>query len=272
MNARPWLGPLALAPSSLRSTLEAAPSYRALLARGWDPRQTLVFAPRRRDGYELDICVVARTFAWDETSPVVWLLSSIGLCHASQPQLPERPAFRRFELVLACSGGRDDPFPDRLGVALTLEGYGAWDWNQVAPPPLMDWLVIAAEEIGSLMNAGSHFAITDTVTLGPGKSPWTRSLLDHSLLLPAPPQLLVSGFAPFEPTRAETDTVRPAEWHLNPGVADLEYGFYWLVPVSESEHAQADQRGSWQVFGGLTERSRAQSGDPFALVFDLLRS
>jgi len=242
------------------------------MARGWDPRQTLVFAPRRRDGYDLDVCVVARTFAWDDKSPIVWLLSSIGLCHAAQPELPQRSAFRRFELVLACSGGRDDPFPDRLGVALTLDGWGAWDWNQVAPPPLMDWLVIAAEEIGSLMTAGSHFAITDTITLGPGKSPWTRSQLDHSLLLPVPPHMLVSGFAPFDATNSREDTVPFAEWDRDPRVAGFEDGFYWLVPVSEQEYAQANQLGSWQMFGELTELSRAQSGDPFTLAFDLLRS
>ena len=272
MNARPWVGPLALAPVSLRATLEAAPSYQALLARGWDPLQTLVFAPPRREGYDLDVCVVARTFAWDETSPMIWMLSSIGLCHAAQLQLPKRSAFRRFELVLACTGGRDDPFPDRLSVALTLEGWGAWDWNQVVPPPLMDWLVIAAEELGSAMNAGSHFAITDTITLGPGKSSWTRSLLDHSLLLPVPPHMLVSGFAPFDAASARADTVPPADWHSNPGVAEFEYGFYWLVPISEQEHAQANQLGSWKVFADLSERSRAQTGDPFSLAFDLLRS
>lgn len=264
------MGPLALAPAGLRQTLDAAPTFRALLARDWDPSQTLVFAPPRREGYELDVCVVARTFAWDEKSPVIWLLSSIGLCNVVQPQRPKRAAFRRFELVLACSGGQEDPFPHRLGVVLSMSMEG-WDWSQVTPPPLMDWLTIAAEELGDSIKTGADFAITDTITLGPGKSPWTQSLLDHSMLLPVPPHMLASGFAPFDRATVSPDTVSPLEWDEHPGVERYEYGFYLLLPISEQEHAQANQVGSWHTLGDLVERSRAQTGDPFSLPFDLLR-
>lgn len=268
-ESRPWFGPLSLAPPSLRDRLDAAPTFRALLARDWNPSQTLVFAPPRREGYELDVCVLARTFAWDERSPVIWLLSSIGLCSVMQPPRPNRRAFRRFELVLACSGGKDDPFPDRLAVACMLE---SWDWNQVTPPPLLDWLAIAAEELGMSVRTGAQFAITDTITLGPGKSPWTRSLLDHSMLLPVPPHMLVSGLAPFASGRVSADSVSPLEWDKDPGVDRYEYGFYWVLPISEQEHARANQVGSWNTFGDLVEQSRAQTGDPFTLAFDLLRS
>lgn len=267
-SARPWFGPLSLAPAALRETLAAAPTFQALLARHWEPSQTLVFAPPRRTDYELDVCAVARMFAWDEKSPVIWLLSSIGLCQVAQLQRPRRSAFRRFELVLACSGGLDDPFPHRLGVALSMED---WDWNQVTPPPLMDWLTIASEELGISMKTGAHFAITDTITLGPGKNAWTRSVLEHSMLLPVPPHMLVSGIAPFDRTSVSAGSVSPLAWDQDPGVERYEYGYYWLLPISEPEHAQANQVGSWSTFGDLSERSRAQTGDPFALAFDLLR-
>jgi hypothetical protein len=244
------------------------------MARGWDRERTLVHAPRPREGYELGLRVIGRMFARDRESPLIWMFSTIGLCKLEQPTQPERTSFRRFELVLVTNNAeRDDPFPTRLGVALSQgSDFVAWDWNQVDLPPLMDWLVIAGEEIGALIKSGSHFAATDTLTLGPGKSSWTRSVLDHSVLLAAPPHLLACGFAPFDRPGDPSETVNPADWHRDPGSERFEYGFYWLLPVTEREHARAKQDGTWSVFSELLERARAESRDDCAVAFDLLRT
>ena len=244
------------------------------MARGWDAQTTLVYAPRKRPGYELDLCVVGRMFAWDDRSPIVWLFSTIGLCKVAQPAQPGRPAFRRFELVLATNNAElEDPFPSRLGVVLSANGgdFPGWDWKQVEPPPLMDWLVIAGEEVGTLLRRGSHFALTDRLTLGPGGSTWTRSRLDHSVLLPVTPHMIVSGFVPFNAAGDPEDTVHPSEWHRKPGTEQFEYGFCWLLPVTPSEYAKASADGAWNVFADLVERSAPDARDDFAVAFDWLR-
>jgi hypothetical protein len=135
----------------------------------------------------------------------------------------------------------------------------------------MDWLVIAGEEIGAMIASGSHFAITDTLTLGPGNLPWTRSVLDHSVLLPASPHMLVSGLSPFNEAHDSTDTVKPADWHKQPGTERFEHGYYWLLPVSQREHAKATSEGTWNVFADLVELAPSDARDDCFVAFDLLR-
>jgi hypothetical protein len=69
---------------------------------------------------------------------------------------------------------------------------------------------VVGEELGSAVKAGSVFATTDTLTIGPGGSPWTRSVLNRSVLLPAPPPMLAASLAPFDAPNDPADTVHPS--------------------------------------------------------------
>src|SRR5262245_20589597 len=116
-DVRPWIGPMSSLPAGVRRHLETVPSFRALVERGWVPERTLAYAPRRREGYDLDVFVLGRSFARDSRSPIVWFFSTIGLCTVEQGVGGGRRAFRHFELALGTNNAeRDDPFPSRLGV------------------------------------------------------------------------------------------------------------------------------------------------------------
>jgi hypothetical protein len=271
---RRWLGPLSSAPPALAKRLRDIPSFAALAARGWDDDRTLVCLPRKKEGYDLDIFVVGRMFSWDAQSPVIWIFSTIGLCAVEQPRRDSRQGFEHFELVLATSNSEtEDPFPARLGVVLSQgrDGMPGWDWDQVAHPPLLEWLEIVAQELGLLVQAGSHFAIGDALTMGPGNSGWTRSVLSHSVLLSATPHMLVMGLAPFDKPGAPVDTVKPKDWFQSPGTGRFEYGFYWLLPVTQQEHDKALREGTWEVFADLVELAPKEQHDSCTLAFDLLR-
>lgn len=271
---RPWFGPLSLASRELVTRLHAMPSFAALLARGWDAPSTLVYVPPKREGYEAEVFIVGRMFAWDEQSPVVWIFSTIGLCLLDQPSPSGRKAFQHFELVLGTNNSnKEDPFPARIGVVLSQPSgtFPAWDWDQVKHPPLLQWLEIAGQEVACLIRGHSSFAIGDTLTLGPGGQSWTRSVLTHSMILPAPPHMLALGLAPFNRAGDPTDTVKPGEWAANPGTDRFAYGFYWLLPVSEREHEKANREGSWTVFADLVDLAPKEANDDCAVAFDLLR-
>lgn len=178
------------------------------------------------------------------------------------------------ELVLVVSSSeQEDPFPARLGIALAHEPQPlpGWDWSQVKAPPLVDWLSIAGEELALAIDAGSTFAIQDTLTLGPGGSTWTRSRLSHSGLLPANPHLRGAGFGPFGARVGSPGNVTYADWHLAADTEEHECGFYWLLPVTRAEHARADTDGTWNMFADLAASSHELGGDDFALSYDLLR-
>jgi hypothetical protein len=175
--------------------------------------------------------------------------------------------------VLATNNAeREDPFPTRLGVVLAMgeEGLPGWDWAQVRNPPLVDWLTIAGEGLGSAIRQGSQFAICDTLTLGPGNSTWTQSQLDHSILLPACPPLLAAGFEPFGDT-ARTGVISAPEWHRDAGTDRFENGFVWLLPVSKQEFETANTTGSWNLFADLVELSMVSGRGEFGAALDLLR-
>lgn len=109
----PWLGPLSRAPASLAATLRTSPSLQHLLSRGWSAEQTLLYVPRTREGYDLNVVVVGRTVNVGDERPVLWVFSTIGLSAVEQRARPSAHAFRRVELVLALNNsGRDDPFSD----------------------------------------------------------------------------------------------------------------------------------------------------------------
>jgi hypothetical protein len=229
--------------------------------------------PPVREGYDLDVAVVGRMVAGDSRSPTFWAFSTIGLSNAEQAVNSKRPGFRRFELVLATNNyEKEDPFPARIGVALSMgpEGLPGWDWGQVKNPPLLDWLVIAGEEVGSAIRSGSQFAFADTLTLGPGNSEWTKSQLDHSILLPVCPPLLAAGFDPFGGT-AQSGVVHPSEWHIDPGMGRFQDGFVWLLPVSKHECERASKAGSWNLFADLVELSTEAGRGEFGVALDLLR-
>ena len=40
-----------------------------------------------------------------------------------------------------------------------------------------------------------------------------------------------------------------------PGTDKFDYGFYWLLPVSEKEHEKASREGSWNVFADLVDQT-----------------
>lgn len=121
------------------------------------------------------------------------------------------------------------------------------------------------------MRAGSTFAVADTVTLGPGGAGWTRSLLSHSVLLPVNPQLLRAGLTPFDASATAATPVAAENWHRDVGTERFTNGFYWLLPVTEAEHARANTQGTWNVFADLVESSLERGGDEFAVAYDLLR-
>src|SRR5258705_11456977 len=127
-----WFGPLALAPAEVTTRFRGVPSFEALVARGWEPETTLLYAPPP-DACETDGAVLGRMFAWDERSPVIWIFATVGLCRVDQAKHPGRHAFRHCELVMATNNAEtEDPFPVRLGVVLS-QGAGAfpaWDWDQ----------------------------------------------------------------------------------------------------------------------------------------------
>jgi len=273
---RPWFGPLSLAQPEVLQVLQGIPSYQALVLRGLSPEKTLLLVPEPNAAFPADVFVLGQMFAWDAQSPVVWLFSTVGLCQFAQPSRADRQAFRRFELVLGTRPsivGPNDPFPARLGVVLMAEGgtLPGWDWSQVVPPPLMRWVARAGQEVFSQLQAGAHFAIPDTLTYGPGGSSWTLSILNHSILLPASVHMLLSGLVPFNQPSDPGDAIPPGQWHAQPGTDRFEYGFYWLLPVSEAEHEKAQREGSWNVFADLVERAPAGANDDCYATFDLLR-
>jgi hypothetical protein len=194
-----------------------------------------------------------------------------------QPAREKRAAFRRFELVLGTfpSNGPDpdDPFPARLGVVLSTDGatLRGWDWNQVVHPPLVEWLALAGQDFASWIKGGDQFAIPDTLTLGPGKAGWTRSVLDRAVLLPVSVHMLLTGFGPFNLPSDPGDAVAPGEWQERPGTDRFEYGNYWLLPVSEAEHAKAETEGTWNVFADMVEMAPKEANDDCYVAFDLLR-
>lgn len=122
------------------------------------------------------------------------------------------------------------------------------------------------------MRDGSHFAITDTLMLGPGKSSWTRSTLSNSVLLPATPHMLALGLTPFNRPSDPSDPVDPGKWTKSPGTDRFEYGFYWLLPVSESERAKADSMGTWELFADLVDLAPEEAEDACAVAFNWLRA
>jgi hypothetical protein len=274
-DSRAWFGLLSEAPDSVATTFRSAPSLKTLLARGWKPEQTLLYLPRKREGYDSSIAVAARTLNIDEDRSIIWIFSTIGLCTLQQERQGEAQAFQHIEIVIVSNNSeRDDPFPARLGIALAQEpnSLAGWDWGQVAPPPLLDWISIAGQELGAAIRRGTGFSIGDTLTLGPGNAEWTRSKLDHSVLLPAAPPMLMAGMAPFDSTSTPRDVVNPINWHSDPGAGRYAYGFYWLLPVSGREYATATATGTWNMFADLVECAHGTSkDDDFATAFDLLR-
>ncbi len=90
----------------------------------------------REDGFQKRRCSTCRAFVkamsstwWSSVessratpeSPTFWAFSTIGLSNAEQAVNSERPGFRRFELVLATNNyAKEDPFPARIGVALSM--------------------------------------------------------------------------------------------------------------------------------------------------------
>lgn len=272
---RPWIGPLSTAPADVLDRLRTAPTFQTLIAHGWDPAKTLLYVPVHAETFDADICIVGRTFAWDDSSPIIWLFSTIGLSRIAQTPQPGRAAFRRFELVVATNNAeREDPFPSRLGVVLAQgsEQLPGWDWRQVTPPPLLQWLVLAAQDVASWMiRDHSHFAPTDTLPIGPGNSSWTRSLLSRSVFLPATPHMLAVGLRPFNIPGDEVAAAKAGDWHRTDGIDRFEYGFQWLLPVSEAEYQRANSSGTWNMFADLVERSPAEARDDCAVAFDWLR-
>jgi hypothetical protein len=129
----------------------------------------------------------------------------------------------------------------------------------------------AGEGLGAAIKSGSTFAISDTLTFGPGNSAWTKSRLDHSVLLPANPHMLGAGLGPFDSVTSVQGTVDPKNWHSDPGTDRYSYGFYWLLPVSQPEHAKANTDATWNMFADLVEKSHEIDGDDFTLTYDLLR-
>lgn len=277
----PWFGPLSLAHPEVIAALDAIPSYRALALRGLVPRKTLLYVPRKDDPSDLDLFVLARMFAWDDRSPVVWLLSTVGLCAIEQPVRANRAAFRRFELVVAArpatGADLDDPFPARLGVVLSAEDEmagSAWDWNQVVHPPLVRWLARTGQEFAHWIRGGEHFAIPDTLAYGPGGGggeAWTQSRLTQGALLPASVHMLLSGYGPFNEPADPADAMEPGAWHREPGTERFEYGSYWFLPLSAKEHAAAEADGTWSAFADLAEAAPQEARDDCLVAFDWLR-
>lgn len=260
-------------PATLRR-LHEVKSFQTLIARGWEAEKTLLFVPKHKPAYHAEIFVVGTMFAWDEQSPVIWQFSTIGLCTLAQAEQPDRAAFSHFELVLATNNAeKEDPFPMRLGIVLSAgaEKFPGWDWSQVQPPPLLQWLAIAGQEFASWMKDGAHFAVADILTFGPGKMPWTKSELDHSVLLPVPPHMLLVGFSPFNEASDPIETIAPENWHADPGIDRYRYGFYWLLPVSKKEHEHANVHGTWTLFADLIDLAPEGSEDDCVVTFDLLR-
>lgn len=271
---RPWFGLLADAPESLAARLQRVASLKTLLARGWAPEQTLLYVPQVRAGYELGVVVVARTVALREDAPALWALSTIGLCELEQGSRASAWTVPHFELAMMSNNSEtEDPIPARLGVALHCgaDSLPGWDWNQVVAPSCFDWLSIAGEEIGDAVSRGTTFAVGDTLTLGIGTSAWTRSKLEHSVILPPPPTMLSAGMAPFDTTPGDAALEIPEPWYVDSGAARRPYGFYWLLPVSAAEHASANADGTWNMFADLAQAASEAGQDVFSVAFDWLR-
>jgi hypothetical protein len=276
--SRPWFGPLSLAQPEVLEVLESIPSFEALSNRGMQPDKTLLYIPGHGDDGDADfIFVLGQMFAWDESSPVIWLFSTVGLCTLEQPTREQRAAFRHFELVLPSfpSNGPDheDPFPARIGVVLSAEGatLPGWDWSQVEHPPLVQWLALVGQDFASSIKGGDQFAIPDTLAAGPGNASWTRSVLDHAVLLPVSVHMLLTGFGPFNLPTDPDDAVAPGEWRMSPGTDRFSYGNYWLLPISEAEHRKAETEGTWNMFAELVEMAPKEADDNCVVAFDLLR-
>jgi hypothetical protein len=231
-----------------------------------------LFAPTRRKD-ALEVFVLARMFAWDDASPVVWVLTTIGLSALEQPAQERRQAFRRFELVVAVRPGLEDPFPARLGVVLSAPGatLPGWNWAEVDVPPLVRWLAVTADDFADWLREGDHFAIGDTLTIGPGGSAWPRSSLDHGVLLSPSIHMLLTGHAPFDGVDDPANTIDFRFWHRQPGTDRFARGFYWLLPVTKAEHDRAARDGTWQMFADLVARKPPDETDDCFTAFDGLR-
>jgi hypothetical protein len=269
-----WVGPLSKAPTNLSLRMRNEPSLNTLLKRGWSADRTLLYVPPKRNGYDLDIVTVGRNVNIGEDRPILWMFSTIGLCSIGQPQRNIAQAFRHIELALVLSNSEsEDPFPTRLGVALAQEPhpFPGWDWSQVTAPPLMDWMCILGEELGIAIKNGSTFAIRDTLTFGPGNSQWTRSKLNRIALLPSNPHMQLAGFSPFNQPATSPDGLTPERWHTDPGTDSHTHGFYWTLPINDTEYTKANTEGTWNMFADLVQRSHQLGGDDFDLAYDLLR-
>ncbi len=270
---RPWFGTLFDAWPEAVQALERIPSYRVLLHRGLDPHTTLLCVPPRKPGM-VELFVLAQMFWWDAKSPVHWLLTTIGLSAHAQ-SVDDKPfGFSRFELVMAMRPGKEEPFPEGLGVVLSAPGatLPGFDWGQVRIPNVVRWLVFAADAIHSLQNKDSQFGITDTIGIGPGGTDYiSTSKLDCSVLLPATVHMLLKGHGPFNDVTDPRDTVHPGEWIDDPGTERFTHGFYWLCPVSRAEHGRAKRDGTMTVFDDLVARSPKEADDACYFAFDLLR-
>lgn len=269
-----WLGPLARAGTDVGARVRDDPSMKVLLARGWRAEQTLLYIPPRREEYDLNVAVVGRAVNVGDDAPVLWVFSTIGLGAVDQARRGDAQAFRRAELVVAFDNSEpEDPFPTKIGVALAQEPepFAGWDWSQVEVPPLLDWISIAGEELGAAIRFGSTFAIADTLTLGPGNSAWTRSRLEQSVLLPVNPQMLDAGLGPFDSSASPRRSFDPQAWRSSPGTESFTRGFYWLLPVSQSEYDKANTEGTWNMFADLVEQAQALGKGDFSRAYDLLR-
>jgi hypothetical protein len=125
----PWFGPVSEAPAAVRAVLDRTPSWQTLAHRGWSAEKTLVYAPEPDVKSIAQPFVLARCFAWDDQSPVHWLLATCGLSLVTQQ--PAKASFQHIELALLLNNvEKDDPVPSRLGVALAKPLPG-WSWPEV---------------------------------------------------------------------------------------------------------------------------------------------
>lgn len=261
-----WLGPLGSAPPEVRARLDPSPHLEAMRGRGLDPQATLLYVPAD-DG----VAVLAQAFAWDDHTPVTWLLTTIGIASVEQAPRSGRPAFRRFELVVGCRPGMEHPFPARIGVVLSAGGsLPGWDWSQVKVPEVVTWLSGFGASIRDRVAAGSHFTSFDRLAGGLVGVAWTG--LDHALLAPATVHMLLKGHAPFDRPDEPRDTVPPRAWLDAPGTERFAYGCYWLLPVSKAEHDRAAAAGASSVLADLLARAPKEAEDACFAAFDLLRA
>ncbi len=241
-----------------------------LQQQGWDADATL-FYMQTRESFDVDLAVMATLHAWDDDSPLAWIVTTVGLS-ALEQAFDEDPevagAFPRFELATVSNTmSPNGPIPQSLAVALAGEELPGWAWDEVDVPPMVDWLFFTAQNLASMIVHDDAVFRLGQYVIGTGNPAPASRLLDL-LLMPACPHMLAAGLEPM----AGDEPVEVEDWWTSPGLHNCDLGFVWALPIDEQERRIVETGGVEELFTQLVARAEADGReDQLHVAFDVLR-